>query len=442
MGGKLGLVNTPGIYYVITYFLSSCLYITVAPRRFGGWKLVMNQLIFALVLGIFMVATDGIDVAFYVPCVLFEIFLMWLSLFVNCRLDWKQTTYFCARAMMLGEFAASLAWQFFYYGATKSGIEMTIWWELILLVLNHGTVFFVMLFLEWRFRENNGTLRVAGKELSVSCLMTIFIYAISNMSYAISVSPFSSTFPSEIFIIRTLADFGGVGMLFAYHMQLHMTRTQMEKDYLQHLLQMQYDNYRISADTVELVNQKYHDLKHQIRILRSTESEAEKNAYLDRMEEEIRVYEAQNKTGNKVLDIILTTKSLQCQKQGISLTCVAEGAELDFMHPMDISALFGNALDNAIESVSKIADIDKRLIHVSVSRQKNFLRIRIENCYEGRILFADGIPKTHKKDHQFHGYGMKSIRRIAEQYGGSMTVETKDQWFELRVLLPLQAKDR
>lgn len=439
MTGVLEHTNTPGIYYVITYVISSCLYISVCPRRLNGWRLILSQAVFALVLGTFMVITDGIDVAWYIPCVLFEIFLVWLSLFVNCKMDWKQTTYFCARAMMLGEFAASLEWQLYYYGLTKGGMELNVWITSAFLILCHGAVFSLMFFLEWRFRERNGTLRVAGKELSVSCLMTVLIYAISNMSYALSTSPFSSQFPAEIFIIRTLADFGGVGMLFAYHMLLHMTSTQVENDYLQRLLQLQYDNYKISADSVELVNQKYHDLKHQIRILRSAESAEEKNAYLDHMEAEIMTYEAQNKTGNKVLDIILTTKSLQCQKLGITLTCVAEGAEMEFMHPMDISALFGNALDNAIESVSKIEDADKRLIHVSVSRQKNFLRIRIENCYEGHILFEDGMPQTDKKDHRFHGYGMKSIRRIAEQYGGSMTIVAQDNWFELRVLIPLSS---
>lgn len=53
------------------------------------------------------------------------------------------------------------------------------------------------------------------------------------------------------------------------------------------------------------------------------------------------------------------------------------------MDVMDISALFGNALDNAIESVKKIPDREKRLIHVAVAKQKGFLRIRVENCYEG-----------------------------------------------------------
>lgn len=440
MGGPVDLTNTPGIYYVITYFLSSCLYISVNPKRLTGWKLVLAQAVFLLVLGSFMLWTDGIAVQWYIPCVLFETFLVWLSLFVCCKIDWKKATYICARAMMLGEFSASLEWQLFYYGLTVGKLELNMGWNLLFLLVCHGSVFTLMYFLERRFRQGNDTLRIAHKELLITGIMFIAVYTISNMSYAISVSPFSSQFPAEIFIIRTLADLGGVGMLYAYHMQLQFLHTQVENDYLQQMLRLQYENYRMSAESVELVNQKYHDLKHQIEILRRTESDEEKNAYLDAMEEEIKAYEVQNKTGNKVLDILLTTKSVQCQKLGISLTCVAEGAEMEFMHPMDISALFGNALDNAIESVSKIADPDKRLIHVSVVRQKNFLRIRIENCFEGNIRFENGIPVTNKKDRGMHGYGTKSIRKIAERYNGSMTIDTKGDWFELRVLIPLKTE--
>lgn len=51
---------------------------------------------------------------------------------------------------------------------------------------------------------------------------------------------------------------------------------------------------------------------------------------------------------------------------------VADGTLLDFMDIMDICSIFGNALDNAIECELKIADKEKRLIHVTVSQQKNF----------------------------------------------------------------------
>ena len=79
------------------------------------------------------------------------------------------------------------------------------------------------------------------------------------------------------------------------------------------------------------------------------------------MEKEIKIYEAQNKTGNKVLDAVLTSKSLYCQNNGIGLTCVADGSALNFMEDMDISALFGNILDNAIEA-SMMLDQEKRFI--------------------------------------------------------------------------------
>ena len=158
------------------------------------------------------------------------------------------------------------------------------------------------------------------------------------------------------------------------------------------------------------------------------------------MEREIQSYEAQNKTGNKAFDTILTAKSLRCQSLGISMTCVADGHELAFIKPTDLSVLFGNALDNAIEGAEKIADEEKRLIHVSVARQKSFVRIRVENCYEGEIRFAGGLPAT-RKDARYHGYGMKSIQSIVDKYGGSMTVKAQDGWFELRILFPIPQKE-
>ena len=73
-----------------------------------------------------------------------------------------------------------------------------------------------------------------------------------------------------------------------------------------------------SKESIELINYKYHDLKHQIAVLRSEEDPQKREAFLDEMEAEIRQYEAQNKTGNKVLDTVLTSKSLYCNKNGIT----------------------------------------------------------------------------------------------------------------------------
>ena len=244
----------------------------------------------------------------------------------------------------------------------------------------------------------------------------------------------------DVYNFRTLIYFSGMALLYGYHRQLWDLQEKREMDALQDLLHLQYETYKRSQESIDLVNRKYHDLKHQIALLRSQGNEG-RNSVLDQMESEIQSYEALNITGNKVLDTVLTSKSLHCQSQGIQMTCVADGGALNFMSAMDISSLFGNALDNAIESVSKICSPEKRLIHVVISQKKSFLCIKIENCYEGQLHFSGGRPQTTKRDTRYHGFGLKSIEATAAKYGGTVHINAENGWFELQVMIPLTGKN-
>lgn len=436
-GSEVDLSNTPGIYYALAYWLSCTFFIGMNPKRQTGWKLWLVHGLFFAAISTFMVLTDGITVVWFYPCVMFYVFLMLLFIKICCDVSWQKAGYFCARAFILGEFAASLEWQLFYFGLTVLHFPLRHDVNLIFLIAVHGLVFGLNYLLERRYREGYATLRITWKELSAVIILCVAVFSVSNISYVFKNTPFSSQFPFEVFIIRTLVDLGGLLMLYANHAQLQELSMRHEMESLQNLLHMHYANYRSSEESIALVNRKYHDLKHQIELLRSEVSSDRKLEYLDQMEQEIKAYEAQNKTGNHVLDTILTTKSVKCRNLGIELTCVADGKLLDFMHPMELSALFGNALDNAIESVSKISDREKRLIHVSVAKQKQFLRIRVENCYEGEIRFKNGFPVTTKEDKRHHGFGLKSMQSTVAKYHGSMTIQAKDGWFELRILFPL-----
>lgn len=440
-GGPVDLSHTPGIYYALAYWLSCTLYIRMNPRKLTGWRLWGMQALFLLAIGTFMMLTDGVDLIWFFPCVFFYVFLMFLYIKLCCGMPALKAGYFCARAFILGEFAASLEWQLFYFGLTVLRLPLRMPVNLLFLCISHGLVFGIVYLVERRFRDANGGLQISSKDFWGSAILGFVVFAFSNLSFVFDRTPFSSQFPAEIFIIRTLVDLGGLVMLYAFHMQLREFHLKVEMEFLQNTLQMQYDNYRLTEESMAVVNQKYHDLKHQISLLRSEVTSEEKRAFLDQMEEDVKAYETRNKTGNRVLDTILTTKSLQCRNHGISLTCVADGQALDFMNPMDLSALFGNALDNAIEGVKKLSDPEKRLIHVSVSRQKKFLRIRVENCYEGELQYENGVLATTKQNKRYHGFGMKSMQQIVEKYNGSMTINTKDGWFELRILFPIKTQE-
>lgn len=431
----LDLGHTPGLYYALAYWLSLTVFLAATKRRHPRGRSAAASALFLAVLSGFMVLTDGVDSWLFVLCVLGIFGLQFLAFRYLSVFSWRSALYYTVRIFILGEFAASFEWQMFYFGLTGWGLPLNILTNVLFLAVVHSVVFGIAYGMERRYREQSLELELTGRELAVVCLLGVFIFTLSNLSFASPSTPFSGRSALEIFAIRTLADLGGVGLLFAYHIQLCEMSARMEKEYLRKLLHMQKEAYRVSSESVELINRKYHDLKHHIQLLRSELGSEEKLRYLDEVEQDIRSYEAQNKTGNKVLDTMLTSKSLVCQKLGITVTCVADGKELDFMKPTDLSVLIGNALDNAVESVRKIEDPEKRLIHISVARQKSFVRIRVENCCEEEVRFSDGLPAT-RKDARYHGYGMKSIRSIVEKYEGSMTVKVQDGWFELRVLFP------
>ena len=72
------------------------------------------------------------------------------------------------------------------------------------------------------------------------------------------------------------------------------------------------------------------ELKMQIAAIRAERDKVKQDAALAEMEGDIHRYEAENKTGNPVLDTLLTAKSMYCQQHGINLTCVADGTLLNF----------------------------------------------------------------------------------------------------------------
>ena len=268
----------------------------------------------------------------------------------------------------------------------------------------------------------------------------VVVFLFSNLRFVTDNAVAAGQFSREIATARTLVDIAGVAVLYAHYVSCRNRAIQSELEAVQNTLQVQYQQYKQSRESIDLINLKYHDLKHQIGYLRNEEDAGKRNAFLDRLEDDIKSFELQNKTGNAVLDTILTGKSLYCYKHGITMTCVADGKLLDFMEAMDICSIFGNALDNAIESVLRIKDREKRLIHVTVSHLNDFVMIRIENYYED-MLETDGENYlSTKRDKRYHGWGIKSIKYTANRYDGAVYINTDNHWFDIKIAIPKDLK--
>ncbi len=226
-----------------------------------------------------------------------------------------------------------------------------------------------------------------------------------------------------------------VFVLVAEYELLYAKHADIERAETERLLAERERQYRLSRENIEAINIKCHDIKHQIRHLADSGAVVDEATLAD-IAREVNVYDSVVETGNEALDTILTEKSLACSNRGIVLTVMAEGSALNFMAPADIYSLFGNALDNSIEAVRDIPDPERRAITLSVQRRGAMVGVSVENyCPEQPRFSADGLPLTTKADGMNHGFGVRSMRQIAERYGGSLHAGIQDGVFYLNVLL-------
>lgn len=266
---------------------------------------------------------------------------------------------------------------------------------------------------------------LAGIILLIDVVLNAFIVYIEggyNKIYDVTIGIYNSLCCVLVFYIqRSIVD--------VYDMKNELETVSL-------LLQQAKKQYEIKKEEIDLINIKCHDLKYQVGKYARGEGLDGKSA--EEIEKMISIYDATIKTGDEVLDIILTEKSLICQSKDIKLTCMVDDTDFSFISDGELFALFGNMFDNAIEAVSRVSESEKCCIDLNIHSEGSFISVMMENYYEGNILVdGEGIPITKKRDKNYHGFGMKSIRAVVEKYGGDLSIVAGDGVFRLNILLPV-----
>jgi sensor histidine kinase regulating citrate/malate metabolism len=200
-------------------------------------------------------------------------------------------------------------------------------------------------------------------------------------------------------------------------------------DAMRELVHHQHEQFRQSKDSVDLVNEKYHDLKGLLQNYKGQISAAE----MERLQETIGQYDTFVRTGNHVLDIVLAEKRAICNQRGIELTSFMDGSRLLFLEELDLYSLVGNALNNAIDAVSVLPE-EERYIILKSNIKGNMVTIHTENPFSGDIKMENALPQS-QRDARYHGFGVKSMERTAEKYGGTISVKAEDHMFFLDIIL-------
>ncbi len=429
--------DIPRLYTGIAEWLG-CLTVLLNCRRRvdTGLFIAISTAAVVLQCGL-LVLTAGVDAGILWVCIMGIAFLqMVIFLYLCADISPQGVLYGAGAAFLHAEFAASLEWQLHAWGLRFYPNDN--FFPFVLLVVVYAAVFSFFSFMSRRHITENFLKSLTWKEVISISLLIIFTFAFSNLSFFLAGSPFSGRVTEDIFAMRTLADGFGTAVFWGFEISISELLTQKELYSIRHVLSSQYEQFRYYQESEEMLHMMQHDLKHQIEGLRGETNEQKKEEWLDMIENELDKWWLPQRTGNSVFDTILSAKLRRARQLDVRITCVADGALLNCLHVADICTIFGNALDNALESVVMIPDPEKRLIHVSVSAQKNFIFINISNTLGTPLIESENILLTTKRDKKNHGYGIKGIKYVVGKYGGHVSYKADEGWFRLNILIPMK----
>ncbi len=437
------LQDTPRLFTAIAEWLAVFVYFNIYKRKYTGKVYVFQCIATLFIQVLFQFVAGLLPIGFWIPSMAIAVALMYLSLYLVLDIKPKDCGVLTAHSFVLAEFAASLYKQL-YVWYVKFGMDGGFMASILTMAAVYSLVFNIYYQFEKDNIIPNRNLNITTRELISVVATGIGAFIMSNLSFVTTRTPFSAT--ENMLYVRTLVDFGGMLMLMTQMGRRNEMAAKNENDAINQLFQKQYEQYKLAIDNSEALRKEMHDMKHYVMALKNEDDPARRAEVLEDMEQSIAIQESFMNTGNKVLDVILTTKSLQCEKKNITLNAMVDGDLLADIHVKDICSLFGNILDNAIEATQQVDEEDKRLITLSVRSRNQFIIVECENFSRGenvrlrknqskRIFRGDNLPKTTKGDNVKHGFGLKSIAQVAEKYGGAMNCSYENGWFKVKVLL-------
>ena len=173
-----------------------------------------------------------------------------------------------------------------------------------------------------RTMPEDGIYHIGPRQLgSAGLLGAIFVFQF----FALQTSLRVGLQPSAVVAPSMLTQFYCVTLLYLQTELFKKAAMQKEMDALNLLYDRQRKQYQIARQNVQIINRKCHELKVQIADLRRLQPDEATTQSLDEAEQAARMYDANAATGNEVLDVVLTEKSLLCEAQRIRLNCVADG---------------------------------------------------------------------------------------------------------------------
>ena len=225
-----------------------------------------------------------------------------------------------------------------------------------------------------------------------------------------------------------------------YNQKKHLEFTEMQLQ-----LQKEHDSaeyYKMLIAQNENQRILIHDMKKHLQsiALLNEDNENEKiRAYIDQLMQSSDLLEFSKICDHKILNNILCRYKKVCNDLHIAFHADIRSNTTTFLSDSDVTSLFCNLLDNAVEASQRIKD---PYIEISATQREHtpFIIITMINSCACNPFSPNGELVSSKPDPQAHGFGIKSIEKIVHNYNGNMQMYYDGETFTFHTIIMLKMK--
>lgn len=272
-------------------------------------------------------------------------------------------------------------------------------------------------------------------------ILTTFIFSFSTIAI-IHIAQTYYDIPRSATLLMLFAEICAVILFVAsFYITFALSKSNKESEEL-HILKQQNEcrlqyakNIKMQYDEIRRIR---HDIKQSYLVINSLIVDKKYIQAREYIESNINILgnsEILIDVGNDFVNAILNSKLTYAKSIGIEVIC-SSTSNISGIEDTDLCSLLGNMLDNAIEACEKC--VGERLIEVGISLHDGKCFIIVSNSVETEILKGNMALKTTKTDNEKHGFGIKSIRIIAEKYGGIVNFYQERNMFNCQVVLMMK----
>lgn len=225
----------------------------------------------------------------------------------------------------------------------------------------------------------------------------------------------------------------------AFYLYDAITQTfeeRMERSLLQQQNNFYLKQFELMEASLKQSRGIKHDMKNHLLVLKSLAKEAEEEKLLSYIDEIYAANQIQGEyaqSGNMVFDSILNFKLQEAAQKHIRTSLELIIPPHMNIAAFDITIVLGNLIDNAIHGASRAPE-DKR-IDIVIKYDRGLLVIRMENTFDGTVVYAEDKIATREEDGVNHGIGLENVRQVIAKYDGTLEIKHKDNHFSVVSLM-------